>query len=142
MGFHQEEPYISPLGTTLARHIASGVDNILMGVLAIVLIKQIDEDNIPLQAIVMVVTYLGYFFISEWLTSRTIGKLMTGLKVVDFDGDRCTMQQAGIRTLFRLLEVNPFLLGGLPAAVRIIFSRNKQRFGDKFARTVVVFTKR
>ena len=140
MEYQQEEPCISPRGTILARHIASGIDNILMGVLAIVLIKQVDENNIPVQAIVMVGVYLGYFLVSEALTARTLGKLVTGLKVVNFDGDRCTIEQAGIRTLFRLVEVNPFLLGALPAAVRIIFSRNKQRFGDRFAQTCLLYT--
>lgn len=139
---YEETPHYSPHGTVLARHIASAVDNTLMIVLIVVLAKQVDEQNIPLQALVVVATYLGYFFASEALTSRTVGKLLTGLKVVDFDGERCTLSQIGIRTLFRLLEVNPLLLGAIPAAASIIFSRHKQRFGDKFARTVVVFSRR
>jgi uncharacterized RDD family membrane protein YckC len=36
------------------------------------------------------------------------------------------------------VEANPILVGELPAALCVIFSRNRQRFGDKVAGTVVV----
>jgi len=137
-----EEPHISPRGTTLARHIAGILDNVLACILAIVAAKQIDAENMPLQAVAATAAYLSYYFLLESITSRTIGKLVTGLKVMDFDGERCSLKQTVIRTFFRLVEVNPFLLGPLPAAIRIIWSRNKQRFGDKVARTVVVFSRR
>ena len=139
---YDDDPYISPRGTTLARHIAGILDNLIACILAIVAVKLVDEENVPLQAVVAIAAYLGYYFLFESLTSRTVGKLVTGLKVMDFDGERCSLKQTVIRTLFRLLEVNPFLLGALPAAIRIIWSRNKQRFGDKVANTVVVFSRR
>jgi uncharacterized RDD family membrane protein YckC len=40
---------------------------------------------------------------------------------------------------FRLIETNPLLLGAIPAAARIVMTRDKQRFGDKVADTIVVF---
>ena len=139
---YEDDPYISPQGATLARHIAGILDNLIACFLAVVVAKQIDEENLLLQFAAAVLAYLGYYFAFEAAISRSVGKLLTGLKVVDFDGERCTLKQTAIRTLFRLLEVNPFLLGGLPAAVRIVWSRNKQRFGDKAAKTVVVFSRR
>ncbi|MEL7498331.1 MAG: RDD family protein [Planctomycetota bacterium] len=135
---NEEEPYFSPQGTTMPRHIAGLVDNVVACVLAVIAAKQVDAENIPMQAVLAISAYLGYYFVFEILTSRSLGKLLTGLKIVDFDGNRCSIKQVTIRTLFRLIEVNPFLLGALPAAIRIIWSRNKQRFGDKFANTVVV----
>jgi len=43
-----------------------------------------------------------------------------------------------IRTLARLLEANPILLGGIPAGIAIFSSPRKQRIGDSLAGTVVV----
>jgi hypothetical protein len=40
--------------------------------------------------------------------------------------------------LFRLLEVNPLLLGDLPAGISIVSSRDRQRIGDRVAGTVVI----
>ncbi len=87
----------------------------------------------------MVLSYLAYFLIFEALFCTTPAKFMNGLVVRDFHGGRCSFRQTLVRTLFRVLEVNPALLGFLPAAARIILFRNKQRFGDKAAGTVVVF---
>lgn len=135
-------PSLTPHGTVLARHIAGVVDWVISGIIALVAVKQIDGDYVWLQAIVVVSVYLAFYFIFEALFSRTPGKWLTGLKVVTFDGHRCNLKQTVIRTLFRILEVNPLLLGALPAAIRIIWSRRKQRFGDLFAGTMVVFHRR
>lgn len=64
---------------------------------------------------------------------------MNGLVVRDFSGGRSSFRQTLVRTLFRILEVTPAFLGLAPAAASIIWSRNKQRFGDKVAGTIVVF---
>ena len=136
---YAEEPYLSPQGTVLPRHIAGAMDNLLSMLLAVVVAKQLDDNNAIMQLVVAVAVYLLYYLFWELTTSRSIGKFATGLKVVNVDGGRCTFQQILIRTLFRLLEVNPFV-GMLPAAASIIFSRHKQRFGDKYANTFVVFS--
>lgn len=132
-------PAISPQGTTQARHIAASLDLVLAMFLSVVPAQQIDEHHLPLQLTVAIATFLGYYFLLELLFGRTAGKMLTGLKVVDFNGGRCSFGQTFVRTLLRLLEVNPLLLGGLPAAVQIIWSRNKQRLGDRLAGTVVVY---
>lgn len=133
-----QEPADTTEGTTIPRHIAAVLDNLLATVLSVVAAKQL-PDNLPaLQVIAIVVFYLAYYFVCELTFSSTPAKLMNGLVVRRFDGGRCTLQQTIIRTLMRLLEVNPILLGGLPAAASILWSRNKQRFGDKMAQTVVV----
>lgn len=137
-----DDPTVSPGGTALARHLAGIVDSIIAAILAVIAAKQIDEQSPYIQISVAVSAYLAYFFLFEIAISRTPGKLLTGLKIIDFEGKRCNVRQTIIRTLFRLLEVNPFLLGFLPAAIRILFSRNKQRFGDWVAGTIVVFARK
>ena len=46
-----------------------------------------------------------------------------------------------MRTLLRLFEVNPLLLGGIPAAIAVLCSKNRQRLGDMLAGTYVIRTK-
>lgn len=129
----------SARGTTMPRHIAGVLDNFLAGIMAVVCVKQIPDSWIALQIPAAILVYLGYFAVFESLFCTTIGKFINGLVVLDYYGGRCSFRQTLVRTLFRLLEVNPVLLGFLPAAVSIILSRHKQRFGDKAAGTVVVF---
>lgn len=133
-----DSPADSPEGTTIPRHIAAVLDNVLAMFLSVFVAKQFPDGEPLLQVIAMVAAYLAYYFVCELAFSSSPAKLMNGLVVRDFGGGRCTVRQTVIRTLMRLIEVNPLLLGGLPAAVSILWSRNKQRFGDKLARTVVV----
>ncbi len=84
------------------------------------------------------IVFLLYFFVFEWLVGATPGKLISGLRVRKLDGSRCGARSAFIRTVFRLFEANPLLLGGLPAAVIISASKSGQRVGDRIAGTVVV----
>jgi uncharacterized RDD family membrane protein YckC len=42
--------------------------------------------------------------------------------------------------LLRILEVNPLLIGALPASIAILSSKRRQRIGDMLAGTVVVST--
>lgn len=82
--------------------------------------------------------YFAYFFLFEWLFAATPGKLLTGLKIVRLDGEPCGAKEALIRTLTRLIEFNPLLLGGLPAALLAMQSPKRQRWGDRLAGTIVV----
>jgi len=89
---YEEEPCFSPQGTTLPRHLAGIVDNVIACILAVIAAKQADAENISMQAALAVSAYLAYYFLFEVFTSRSVGKLLTGLKVVDFDGDRCSIK--------------------------------------------------
>lgn len=127
-------------GTVLPRHMAAIMDNLLAIVAAVVAAKATSEEWPILQGVVLVLVYFGYYFAFELAFSRTPGKMLTGLIIVPVDGGKCTWRHTAIRTGFRLLEVNPMLLGAAPAAACIIFSRNHQRIGDRFARTLVIPT--
>lgn len=79
---------------------------------------------------------LFYFLIPEWRFGATPGKYWMGLQVVKVDGTPCTFKSALIRTLWRLIEANPFTL--LPAGLMIFFTPHGRRIGDYQAGTIVV----
>lgn len=135
------------VGTTRPpRHGAAVIDHVLAFVSLFaagsflaqwVSTKRSDETSIVIGLAVFAVYFL-YYFLFEWLFSATPGKFLTGLTIRCTDGSRLGAKAAFIRTLTRLLEVNPLLLGGVPAAIIVRCSRRHQRWGDQLAGTVVV----
>jgi uncharacterized RDD family membrane protein YckC len=121
-----------------ARIIAFIIDNLLACLVSILTTGMIHTENAILAATVVCVTYLAYFFLFEWLWSRTPGKFMQGLVVRNVDGTRCSLKSHLLRTVARLLEANPILLGGVPAGIVIFASPKRQRWGDAMAGTVVI----
>jgi uncharacterized RDD family membrane protein YckC len=81
---------------------------------------------------------LLYFPILEAFWGVSLGKLVTGLRVVDKSGRPPGAVKAIVRTLLRLLEVNPLLLGGIPAGIAVAATKRKQRLGDMAAGTYVL----
>ena len=131
-------PVVSTDGTILPRHLAAIVDNFAAIILGFLALQAVDNELRWAQVTILVAVYILYYFLSEGLVSRTPGKLLTGLVVVQFDGQRCSWRQTLIRTSFRILEVNPLLFGAVPAALCIVFSKHRQRLGDIVADTIVV----
>jgi len=82
-----------------------------------------------------------YFPVGEAFWGRTLGKLLTGLVIIDRDGRPPGVGKALLRTLLRLIEVNPLLMGAIPAAIAVLASEHRQRLGDMAARTFVVRSK-
>ena len=121
-----------------ARIIAFIIDNLLACFISILTAGLIHTENAILTVTTVSVTYLAYFFLFELLWSRTPGKFMQGLVVRNIDGARCNPKSHLIRTLARILEANPILLGGIPAGLAIFSSPKKQRMGDAMAGTVVI----
>ncbi len=121
-----------------ARIIAFIIDNLLACLVSILTVGLIHTDSSIVGGTTLCFTYLGYFFIFEMLWSRTPGKFMQGLVVRNIDGTRASLKGHLIRTIARVLEANPILLGGIPAGIAIISSAKKQRIGDSLAGTVVV----
>lgn len=114
------------------------LDNLLGTVSAFLVVAALKSDSPYLASSTFCLTYLCYFFLSEALWSRTPGKYLQGLVVVDPSGGRCGWRRALLRTLFRVVEANPLLLGGLPASAAILASERNQRLGDLAAGTLVV----
>jgi len=77
-----------------------------------------------------------YFVALEATTGKTVGKLLTGTRVVDASGDRIGWGKSLIRNLLRIVDSLPlFYIVGL---IAIIASKNKQRIGDMAAKTFVI----
>jgi len=127
--------------TSKERLIAVFIDHILAFGLMMFIVALVPESFTVLKAVLFFLVYLGYFVVLEALWSRTLGKFFQGLVVRKLDGSRCDWKAALIRGGLRLLEVNPLLLGGLPAGIAIISTERKQRIGDILAGTVVVSNK-
>jgi len=121
-----------------ARIIAFIIDNFIACLLSFLVVGAIHSDNAVLSGTVLCLTYLLYFFVFELVWGRTPGKFFQGLVVRDINGGRCNAKQILLRTVARILEANPILLGGIPAGIALISSANKQRIGDSLAGTVVV----
>lgn len=80
-----------------------------------------------------------YYPVLEGLEGGTAGKFVVGIRVVDYEGRMPGITKALVRTFARLVEVNPCLIGGLPAGIVALSSRRKQRIGDMLAGTFVVY---
>ena len=79
---------------------------------------------------------LSYFFVSEALYGRTIGKRRMGLCVISARGGAASIDGVSARTVFRLIDGLMFYLVG--AFVALISGPRRQRLGDLAGRTVVV----
>jgi uncharacterized RDD family membrane protein YckC len=79
-----------------------------------------------------------YYVLLEGAWGATLGKLALKLRVVDRSGNVPGFGRAIVRTLLRAIEVNPFLLGALPAVVVVALSRGRRRLGDMAAGTYVL----
>jgi uncharacterized RDD family membrane protein YckC len=80
----------------------------------------------------------AYFPVTEGYTGRTLGKWITRTKVVDAAGRTPGLGKAVIRSLTRVIEVNPMLAGGAPAGLAVIATKTHQRIGDMLAGTFVI----
>jgi len=123
-----------------ARLIAVFIDHLIAFALTLLVVAFVPDTIPSLKAVLFFLTYLAYFFLMETLWSRTVGKLFQGLVIRKLDGTHCDWKAALIRSALRILEVNPLLLGGLPAGLVIMASERKQRIGDILAGTLVVST--
>jgi uncharacterized RDD family membrane protein YckC len=75
--------------------------------------------------------YIGYFLFADGFNEgRSIGKLVVGTRVVDAaTGDACSFGQSCLRNVFYIFGIFDWIF---------IFGENRQRLGDKAAKTVVV----
>ena len=79
-----------------------------------------------------------YTLMMEIITGRTVGKMILRLRVLSETGFNATYGQIFVRSVIRLIELTPQFW---VFVVLVPFSRNRQRLGDIFARTIVVQNK-
>jgi uncharacterized RDD family membrane protein YckC len=96
------------------------------------------RDSLRQWETIVTLPILLYYPLTEGLFGRTAGKFLMGIKVVDATGRTPEFSRILMRTWPRIFEVNPLLLGGLPAAIIVNRSRWKQRWGDVLAGTFVL----
>ena len=147
--FDPRSPDPSDLGRRVARRMDSGgivlrrwagawIDFVALAALFFGPAFLLRSLSINLAIGVGCVAVLAYFPVAEGVWGRSLGKLITGTIVVDRAGQPPGIGKAIVRTLFRLVEVNPFLFGGLPAGLAAWFTEEHQRLGDLVAGTYVV----
>ncbi|WCD81186.1 RDD family protein [Pseudomonas sp. TUM22785] len=108
--------------------------------LIISLVALLYEQTRHVLAIVLPV--LLYFPLCEWLLRGfTPGKWICRIRVIAPNGEPPQLMQVLVRSAFRLVETNPFILGSLPAAIAVIWSCNARRLGDIWAYTFVIPTR-
>lgn len=91
-----------------------------------------------LMVITSAVLIAAYFIVLEAKLGWTLGKLAGDTRIVNDEGKPPGFKAAILRTLLRLFEVNPFLLGGIPAGIAVNYSKARQRLGDMVANTYVI----
>lgn len=85
--------------------------------------------------LVSVLGYTAYAIVTEMILGRSFGKLLLRTRVIGETTIRAAWWQILLRNLARIIELLPPFA---PLAILVILSRNRQRLGDIFARTVVV----
>jgi uncharacterized RDD family membrane protein YckC len=120
------------------RFFAMMIDNLAAAASAMAAASSLPEAVGSGRVAVVVLVYLAYYFVQESLWATTLGKLLLGLTIVKLDGAPYTWREAALRTMARLIEVNPIFLGALPGGLAVAFSRHHQRFGDMLAGCIVV----
>jgi uncharacterized RDD family membrane protein YckC len=92
----------------------------------------------PIFMLVAIAMTVLYYIILEGFTGYTLGKLVTRVRVVNENGQRIGLGKALLRTLLRVVEVNPFFFGGIIAGISVLVTQKKQRLGDISANTYVL----
>ncbi len=128
-----------------ARLFAGLIDAVfLAGVDALVLyftlrMTDLTLDSVMRLPLVPLVAFLallngGYLTMFTAASGQTIGKMLTGIKVVGVDSDRVPFGHAVLRAAVALLTILPAGVGWLPA----LFSTDRRALHDRLANTLVV----
>ena len=122
-----------------ARFLNFVIDNIarmvLVGIVAFLLGLIVPKGEVAetLSTILVVVSVFGYYIILESLFGWTFGKLVTGTRVVRFDGDKPSFPQILGRSFARFIPFEPFSL---------LFGGSGQGWHDSLSGTRVVRVRR
>lgn len=124
------------------RVVATLVDGVILGAVAswLGLDTESGSDLTTLSATSfwMLGIVIAYYVVGEGFTGRTVGKLVTGIRVVDAaTGGRPGLLSAVVRTALRLIDG---LLGYVVGLIIVVNSDRRRRLGDMAARTLVVRT--
>ncbi len=93
-----------------------------------------DPQRVFLWTMVFSAVFVAYATAFETILAATPGKLLLGMRVCSENGQQCSFAAILLRNVLRFELVPQFR----PTAILIVLTRNKQRFGDLVARTIVV----
>lgn len=125
-------------GLLVRRWAGAWIDFLVLFALVTVVAIALDGQDGGIVLSVDALIFVLYFIGMECAVGGTVGKFVTGLRVVGEDGKNPSFGAALLRTVCRIVEVNPALLGGLPAGLVVNYSKSKQRLGDMMAHTFVL----
>ena len=129
------------------RIVATVVDGLMIGLLFVVMaalfgtITRTDafgwDASMPaVPTVVYAVLVVLYYVLMEGYLGQTVGKMLTGIKVIREDGGGVPgFGAATVRTLLRIVDG---LFSYLVAFVTVLISGRNQRLGDMAAHTLVV----
>ncbi|MFB6305388.1 MAG: RDD family protein [Flavobacteriales bacterium] len=87
--------------------------------------------------VILLMPVLLYDLLCELLMNgQSIGKMITGIKVIKVDGTQPSIGAYSIRWIFRLVDT--ISMGGMVALLTIMFNGKGQRLGDIVANTTVI----
>jgi uncharacterized RDD family membrane protein YckC len=120
------------LASPWIRLLAHIIDHFVAVIIMIVFVFNSDA-----LAWIGILGYLTYYLLSDALPGgKSIGKRLLGIKVVAFqDLSPCSIGRALKRNLIMMIPIIGFL------DMFSIFGRNKQRWGDRWAKTLVIKAK-
>ncbi|RTE11186.1 RDD family protein [Paenibacillus whitsoniae] len=125
-------------GMIARRWGALWVDGVILWLLPAIPFLTLGESIYQNTLWLWIAVIFSYIFIMEGLLGWTIGKLLLGIRVVDEEGKVPGLLKSFIRTLLKIVEANPMLLGGGLAGIVSLVSKKRQRLGDMLAKTYVV----
>jgi uncharacterized RDD family membrane protein YckC len=79
-----------------------------------------------------------YYVLLEGVAGATIGKFLTGIRVVNEDGTKLGWASAVVRNVARVVDAFPYVLPYLVGAIAVWASPTQQRLGDRWANSVVI----
>ncbi|WP_127580740.1 RDD family protein [Paenibacillus koleovorans] len=126
------------IGILLRRWVALWLDGAIMFGFLVLVEIMIGREWYSNSLGLWIVCLIAYFFLLEAKYGQTLGKWVMRIIVVTEDGKTPGFVKSIIRNIVKLLEANPLMFGGLLAGIVSWISSNKQRIGDKWARTYVV----
>lgn len=105
---------------------------IISSVFAIGLYQEFVKKNTILLYVISYSIFILYYIFAEYLTGKTLGKLIVGAKVVDVNGNKPSLKMALIRTLCRFIPFDAF---------SYLFGEDDRGWHDRISKTYVIDSK-
>lgn len=100
--------------------------------LFVLTLLNVQEDNNQNNIVVYIVIMILYYVIGEYFFSRTLGKLIIGIRVEIINNSASNFLKIILRTLLRFVPLDPF---------SIFFNFENSMWHDKFSHTKVIEVK-